>query len=89
MVDGAHKLVGLRKAVVVVTVGPPLPERNAIGVVLPVATGCLSVSQLLAVGRGGAVCGRLRGLSLFKNPIHTDLLKVLMLISLSLWDFLG
>lgn len=38
-------------------------------------------------GTRGSVCGRLRGLSLFKDPIHTDLLKVLMLISLSLWDF--
>lgn len=74
----------------VVVVGLPPPGRNASQVVLRVATGCPSVSQLLAVAGGGtrgSVCGRLRGLSLFKNPIHTDLLKVLMLISLSLWDF--
>lgn len=46
------------RAVVVVIIELPLPERSA----TRVATGCLSVSQLQAVAGGGtrvSVCGRL------------------------------
>lgn len=50
------------RAVVVVIIELLLPERSATRVVLRVATGCLSVSQLQAVAGGGTrvtVCGRL------------------------------
>lgn len=67
--------------------GVPLPERSAIRVVLPVGTDLPACQPAAGGGTRGSVCGRLRGLSLFKDPIHTALLKVLTLISLSLWDF--
>lgn len=63
-----------------------IPQAACLSVLLVVARRAEGVAVVGGDG-GGSVCGRLRCLSLFKNPIHTDLLKALMLISLSFWDF--